>query len=608
MVARFLITTADERTWKFDRPVLFLNEWCRLYDRKSVWEGMDAVVADPYELESEQQKKNIAYIQELTGQLLIELSAALNSHHNTNHTLRYWNILLGHWLERYVCIIFERYYTLDQALSNHEVVATTVLDTSEYNLATTDSLSAIWACNDDIWNHVLCADILSFLGGVEIESKSIEIEVGQRFNLDGDVRSGRSFGIKNIIRPIVTHILPMLRGEKDAFITSTYLPRWKEAALQLSFRQFPQVWSSPSLQEATFNRTIRQSLTVGENNHTGFQRFMRLQLPEIIPICYLEGYDQLCHQVAELPWPSSPKFIFTSNKFDTDEIFKAWTGLKVEQGFPYFVGQHGANYGTFCGSEKFSVAVTCDRFFTWGWTHNNPKNVPAFIFKNAGKNAGKNEATTPKGGGLLLIELPPLHHSGLSDINAAYSDFAKYQDEQFRFVAALPETIQKKLTVRLHGEWRKHRWSDEARWNDRCPLICIEPGSARLKTLISKSRLVVHSYDSTGILESLALNIPTMCFWYDGLEHISVTARPYYELLRGVGILADTPDQAAKNVVLYWDDIGDWWGDEKVQNARRLFCEQYARVEKQPVRTLKRLLTQAVFIQNDQTKNIAPEK
>lgn len=47
---RYLITTADERTWKFDRPVIFLGEWCRIYDRKHIWQGMDAIVAAPYGL------------------------------------------------------------------------------------------------------------------------------------------------------------------------------------------------------------------------------------------------------------------------------------------------------------------------------------------------------------------------------------------------------------------------------------------------------------------------------------------------------------------------------------------------------------------------------
>ena len=47
---RYLITTADELTWKFDQPVIFLGEWCRLYDRKHIWQGMNSIVAKPYGL------------------------------------------------------------------------------------------------------------------------------------------------------------------------------------------------------------------------------------------------------------------------------------------------------------------------------------------------------------------------------------------------------------------------------------------------------------------------------------------------------------------------------------------------------------------------------
>jgi hypothetical protein len=57
--SRYLITTADERTWKFDRPVIFLGEWCRIYDRKHIWQGMDAIVAAPYGLT--QSKKDADY-------------------------------------------------------------------------------------------------------------------------------------------------------------------------------------------------------------------------------------------------------------------------------------------------------------------------------------------------------------------------------------------------------------------------------------------------------------------------------------------------------------------------------------------------------------------
>lgn len=582
---RFLITTADEHTWKFDRPVLFLNEWCRLYNRSSVWEGMDAIVARPYRLQPELQQKDIIYIQELTNQLLIELSNELNLFHNTNHKPRYWNILLGHWLQRYIFLIFDRYHSLEQALQEHEVVGTTAIEPTDYNLATTDSLSAIWACDDDIWNHVLYLRILEFLGGVAIDFKSIESNGAKGFVQLSQATTPNFLSIKSLILATGKHILPIFKNDSDAFIINSYLPKWQEFKLQLALGQCPQFWRSPPLGVSPYNSTMRRLLTIGAENHTGFERFLRLQLPEMMPICYLEGYDSLCQLVKTLPWPRLPKFIFTSNNFDTDEIFKAWVGQKVEQGIPYFAGQHGANYGTFMASPDFTEAVTCDRFLTWGWTNNNPKNIPAFIFNKAGKKA----ASVLKEGGLLLIELPSMHRTGLADVNAAYSNFHKYQGEQFQFVEGLPERIQRTLTVRLHGEWSKHRWFEDMRWSDRLPTVRIEDGKVTIKELIAKSRLIVHSYDSTGILETLTMNIPTLCFWYGGLSHLLPSAKPFYELLMEAGILFDTPEQAASHVAKNWDDIDSWWKSDAVQRSRNLFCEKYARSENKPVRALKQI-------------------
>jgi len=59
---RFLVTTADERTWPKDRPILFLGEWCRLYNRRHVWSKLDAIVADPYGVEIEKKNRDKAYL------------------------------------------------------------------------------------------------------------------------------------------------------------------------------------------------------------------------------------------------------------------------------------------------------------------------------------------------------------------------------------------------------------------------------------------------------------------------------------------------------------------------------------------------------------------
>ena len=110
--------------------------------------------------------------------------------------------------------------------------------------------------------------------------------------------------------------------------------------------------------------------------------------------------------------------------------------------------------------------------------------------------------------------------------------------------------------------------------------------------MIEKNRLVVHSYDSTGILETLSLNIPTMCFWRGGLSHILPSAKPYYELLMDAGILFFSSEETAKSIALHWDDIGGWWNSKKVQDARQKFCKQYARTVARPARELKKILVE----------------
>ena len=585
--ARFLITTADERTWKFDRPVLFLGEWCRLYDRKHIWGNMDAIVAEPLGLDPEQKVKDIDYVQRLSAELLIELSDALNGFHKTNYSTRYWNILLGHWLQRYVAVSFNRYYALKQALEKNEITGTVSFDSTSYRLATLNSMSFISASNDGVWNNVFYNRVIQHLYQSKIELNSIRLNNEAAFIQHKGIVS-KKMSSKGLIKSLAYLVLPKLSGNKDAFIINSYLPKWQEIKLQLALLQVPQLWQSPPLISVQFDLEVRKNLKFPCKDKLDFEIFVRDLLPELIPTSYLEGYAQLNKQVKCLPWPSRPKFIFTSNNFDTDEIFKAWVAVKVEEGVPYFTGQHGNNYGThiYSGNPAWPDQTASDKFFTWGWSNCSKKNIPAFVFKIANKPAKVNS-----NGGLLLIEVCLPHQLSPSD---THYEFGIYQEQQFRFVNALPESIRKSLTVRLHSGWRNTSWSDDKRWIENTHSVNLELGGAPIQKLIAKSRLVVHSYDSTGILEGLASNIPTLCFWNGGFDHLLPSAKPYYELLLSAGIIANSPEHAAQLVKQHWDDVDGWWNSEQVQSARRLFCEQYARVDKNPISTMKQLLMEAV--------------
>lgn len=585
---RYLITTADQRTWKFGDPVIFLGEWCRLYDARQVWAEMDAVVAAPYGISIQEKERDSATIRALYPILLKELAAALNTYHRCTHSVRYWHIIVGHWLIRYLYVVFNRYFTLEQALVNHEVSGTTAFDPTSYCLATTDSQHFLFASNDDVWNNILYSRILNYWGTVEVEVNSDAIR-GVKFfyHKYRQETTGLNWG-RRLALYAAKNFLPMMSKKHDAFIIDSYLPRLDEIKLQASLGQIPQLWlwSSPRLPDIQPDPGKRINLSIDATNHQGFNRFVRMQMADAIPSCYVEGYGQLVDLTESLPWPSDPQFIFTSNKFDADEVFKTYTASKVEQGAPYFVGAHGS-FGVSPYVEADNDApewMTADKYFTWGITDDRKKTIPAFVFKLAGRKPYRSKRN---GESLLLIECFVPYRKTFWD---SYFEFGVYQEEQFRFLSALPERIRKHLIVRLHQAFRDTSWSDERRWSDRSPDTIVETGTIDIRKLIEKSRLVVHSYDSTGIPETLALNIPTMCFWANTLDHLFPKVKPFYQLLYAAGILSFTPEEAAERIASHWDNLDEWWGSKEVQSARKSFCEEIARMEEYPVWTLKRLL------------------
>jgi len=584
---RYLITTADERTWKFDRPVIFLGEWCRRYDRRHIWSKMDAIVAAPYGLGQARKDKDHALARTIEAQLLPVLRDELNRFHGTNHSLRYWRVVLGHWLRRYVDVVFNRYHTLQQCLENYPIRSTTVMSSDSYHLATQDSNSLIRASNNDTWNNVLCARVMERLPCERLTTEHIPMEDGHGFRMP-EGKGSESLGsrLKHIVRRQVEAMTNLFVRDDDAFIVSSYLPRVEEAKLHVSLGQVPKLWRSPELKQFAADSELRKSLTqrVSRSSAGGLENCVAALLFELLPSCYLEGFGTLCAQTQGLPWPAQPSFIFTSNNFDVDEIFKCWAASKAEDGIPYYAGQHGSNYGTYRYANPSVEELTADKFLTWGWTDGLPQHSSAFIFKTAGTKPQSYHSI----GGLLLIETGLAHRTRTWD---GYPEFEDYFNEQQAFVASLDPLPRGQITIRLFQEYKMHDRSEDVRWQVFDPHLNIETGAARIRDLIGESRLVVHSYDSTGILEGLSQNIPTIAFWQDGLSHLRDGAKPYYQLLVDAGIVHLSPESAAKKVNEIWNDVPTWWESNQVQAARRQFCDRYARISERPISDLKRILT-----------------
>ena len=587
--ARYLVTTADERVWKFDRPVIFLGEWCRNYDRKHIWQDMDAVVAVPYGLGQEQKNADHTEARALEKRLFPILYHALNQHHGVQYSARFWQIVLGHWLQRYVDVMLNRVRTLEHCLQSHRLSGTTTFSVGQYAFVSVNSYAAILAFNDDRWNNELYIRILNLLG-VTIDLQ--EVIDGEEFNgFCLPIIAPRISIKKRISRWGYLQLFKVARffaRKQDAFIINSYLPKHEEIKLQLALGQCPVLWVSPEFKMSEkVNKVLRESLAnqVIRKSGNNLEDILKKMLFELLPICYLEGFSDLNVLAKQQHWPKLPKFIFTSNNFDTDEVFKLWAATKVESGTKYYIGQHG-NYGVSRNHiDPSNEEITADKFLTWGWTDGLPQHIPAFVFKMAGRKAEYYNLQ----GGLLLIELHSAQRLVTWDDTA---EFANYFEEQQNFVRELASTPKQQLTIRLHAAYKYLKWNEEARWQAFDPSLKIDVGNAAIRELIAKSRLVVHSYDSTGVLETLSQNIPTLAFWQNGFDHLRDSAKPYYQELVDAGVIHFSAESVAAKVNAVWDNVENWWGGSEVQEARKKFCDRYAKVSRNPASDLKLILTE----------------
>lgn len=585
---RFLITTAEPRGWRDDVPLLFLGEWCGWNLDKGILAGLDIEVAAPYGWEVGQGAADYRQVWGLIERLLPDLAEMLNRHHGTSHSTRYWRIMLGTWLYKFTMIMFNRWATVQHVLGKYDVSGAMVLEFPREQLVPVGYISFARLYRLDAWNQAVYGRILRDCSDIHCTVKQAEaLDEGVASDLQtftpAPARTLKQ-RVKRFVGGVVQRFANLLTRPGDALFVSTYLPFWQECRLQLSMGQVPVPRLLQPPPELPPDFAVRDLLTLDAENFAGFERFVRKLIPEQLPTCYLEGFRALCDKAQGMPWPVRPPFIFTANSFDGDEIFKAWTAAKVEQGVPYIIGQHGANYGAgmFAPSEIHEVA-TADRYLTWGWQEDGAKHRPVAALPMIGKRAGKWDPE----GGLLLVERGGGHRETLWDEIPA---FRRYLEAQFDFMAGLAGGIGRPTTVRLYSAYLYSSWSEDALWKERFPHMRLDDGTLPIVGQIGRNRLTVFSYESTGILESLVGNIPIL-FFYDTRDYpLRPSARPYYEGLKAAGIFHETPASAAAKVNEVWNDVQGWWARDEVQDARKAFCDHFARMPQHPLRELKRAL------------------
>lgn len=584
MVSRFLVTTALEETWPDnDTPVLFLGEWCRLYNRRSAWAKRDAVVAPYHWDDREKLHKDYLYLQPLYEDLLNELAAELNASHGVNHSVRYWRILVGPWLGYFIQMLFDRWAMLRQVVRDNDISGVRVLQRNDEQLVPNDMAAFSPLFVGDAWNESIYGQILDWMG---ISVKRIDATNSKYAPPGNAYMANPTRRLKRSLALVASHISGVLCRDNEYFFISSYLGVKQDMLLQAKLGQIPKLWRSVAVPITPVDLAARQWQMPAPENSDELPALARALIPRHIPTAYLEGYRELDALTANLPWPKRPKAIFTSNSFNADDVFKAWAAEKVESGTPLVIGQHGGNYGMALWSftEDHQIAIA-DRFLTWGWSQPEQNKItPLGNFKGFG-----GQSIAAKAGVALLVEMTmPRQSYHMYSVPVAAGQWLNYFEDQCRFVRALPEGLRNHVLVRLYSQDYGH--SQKQRWQARFPGIQLDEGVQPMVSLLKKTRLYISTYNATTYLESMSLNFPTLMFWNPKHWELRDSALPFFEKLKSVGIFHETPESAARKMAEVWDDVAGWWQCPEVQSVRHEFCEEYAHIPRKPLDLMKKQL------------------
>lgn len=574
-------TTSIEETWDPGSHMYFLGKWCLQNSHRKIRGHLNYSIA-PYHWDD---RRKLAFdVQQLTDlyeSILPTLTDTLNELHDTNQSIQYWRILIGHWALYFIQVLFDRWTSLRNACSLYPDIKFRKIVSRNPWPAAQDFVEFNQQASGEVWNERLYADLI-IEGGllkpqnietVEQESPPVEIKHGKSFKTL--VRNGLKWVVKR--NPFTS---PSLHARY--FFHEASLKPINQFLLLMRLRERPYLTTRVKPVNCPVDPSFRAWKIRIPNQEDVFQQILCKLLPKYMPAVYLEGYHLNVAKANSLHWPKSPEVLFSSVAFNSNDIWKFYASAKVELGSRLVLGQHGGHYGTgaFSAMQSEEIAIA-DKYLTWGWQASQKSNVvPAPATKLIGL---KRPRKGPKSDCLLVTATEPLFSGWLYSVPIG-PQWDDHLQDQLSFTGHLREDFRKNLIVR--GSSDASIYDLEKLFETTHPTVRIDSRRRSFLKSLGNVKLVVSSYNGCVFLETFSMGVPTVLFWDPTYSELNADAAPYFEDLRAAGLLYDDAVSCATFVNDTWETIDEWWGSKEVQASVNNFLEHFGFLGLNPIKEL----------------------
>ncbi|MFH1724208.1 MAG: LIC12162 family protein [Elusimicrobiota bacterium] len=557
-----LAVTPAVEFWDTNDELLFIGPWCARYDRRSDWEGMRRSFArDPWLNEGRVHAGRLES-ERLFAEIFPPLVHTINRLHSVNMPERYWRILTGPWLIRYIHFVLDRHERLKAAFEDHPELKTTQLDHRDYATAR-DTLEFQTLGFTDAYNLQIASQLMS-LCSRNFPTRRLPDDLRPELPLPAIGRKRRlaDWAVRKAGPPVL--LTELFADRKD---------QWRLLA-SLTGRGAQFVGRLPPPPPAS-DWAARDELADIEASE-GISRALVALLPQNFPSLYLEGFAAARERIRR-GWRRRPKVLVSAEGWVFNEALKFAGAEFYRSGTTLIGAQHGGGYGVDLDlPTEWMEKSTCDLYVTWGWTDdegsapNRPlPNPRLFRLRGMGRKHDRRE-----GSALLFVTdgfpLYPFQFYGFPIGREIERDF----EDQFAFIAPLKESVGQDLTVRPYPVERG--WRAKDRLLDRFPGLRLDEARRPLHESFPRTRLLAFNCLGTAFLEALAYGMPCLVYLAPRFAKVRPQAEADLARLREAGILMDSPVEAARRAAELHRDPFSWWDSAVVRRARELWCERYA--------------------------------
>jgi putative transferase (TIGR04331 family) len=489
--------------------------------------------------------------------LIILLKVVLNKTHSTNHSLRYWKILLLPWLR----LLVENY---------HHIVLTSEFDTDNPQQRSDQLVSLDY---DDFIELIVEEDYRSRLRNrldtlEEVSLKTIEYTVkGAAIGIIRQSKSLKdwlSYAVAFLTRASSFLLYKRINLSLDYFDSKLYLLLLKRGVCPVLFRldddHRDTVHVDGELRDSLFYTGLECGCDQGQ------RRLWKL-ICATIPLSYLENYKDLL--IGSRGSEYVPDVVMTKNIHSNDK-YKQWIASAVEKGSKLIVAQHGGGFGIvyYDYSEQMELHNSDLYLSYFSSSQVGIKQIPA------NKYISYDSCNVSERVLLVNIVYPSFYkyHSG-----PIGNQFHQNINDQIDFIDALDQSVRDTLSVRQYQ--KSYDMPVKEKYQQSGFDVYVE-NNLDFYPLIKDSRLVVLSYMGTTWLETLMNNIPTVVFVNPECWEFRDSVQPFMDQLREIGILHDTPQSAALHINNTVNHIENWWSGNDLQTIRMKFCQNYAYTDK----------------------------